>query len=78
MSAKPLDPVQPLGMELVFFYPCPYCHAELPLVAPTRPSMITCERCRNKFPIAPIDAHSVQFVKTMLGDGPAAVDPEYL
>ncbi len=65
-------------MELVFFYTCPYCQRELPLVAPPQPTMITCDVCRQAFPIVPIDEHTVQFVKLMLADGPAAVDPDFL
>ncbi|MDR2161522.1 MAG: hypothetical protein LBO77_05200 [Desulfovibrio sp.] len=78
MSAKPPAPVKPTGMELVFFYVCPYCGRELPLVAPPQPTMITCEVCRQNFPIVPIDEHTVQFVKLMLADGPAAIDPDFL
>lgn len=78
MAQRPTSPVKPVGMELVFFYPCPYCQRELPLVAPPQASMINCDRCRQSFPIVPVDEHSVQFVKLMLADGPAAVDPDFI
>lgn len=78
MSRRPVSPVKPIGMELVFFYPCPYCRRELPLVSPPHPAMITCDTCRQQFPIVPIDEYSVQFIKVMLGDGLAAIDPDYL
>ena len=67
-----------MSMELVFFYACPYCQRELPLVAPTQPTMITCDMCRQSFPIVPVDEYSVQFVKLMLADGQAAIDPDYM
>lgn len=78
MSSRPVAPVKPIGVELVFFYPCPFCKRELPLVAPPQPTMITCDVCRQSFPIVPIDEYSVQFVKLMLADGPAAIDPDYM
>ncbi|MDL2280182.1 hypothetical protein LJC15_05960 [Desulfovibrio sp. OttesenSCG-928-G11] len=78
MSRRPVAPVKPSGMELVFFYHCPYCRRELPLVAPPQPAMIACDACRQSFPIVPVDEYSVQFVKLMLGDGKAAIDPDYL
>lgn len=65
-------------MELVFFYPCPFCQRELPLVAPSQPGIITCDVCRQNFPIIPVDEHSIQYVKLMLADGRAAVDPDFL
>ena len=78
MSNQPPEPVKPIGMELVFFYPCPFCHRELPQVAQVQAAMLTCDVCRQKFPIVPIDESTVQFIKLMLADGPAAIDPDYL
>ena len=78
MARRPVPPVKPTSMELVFFYPCPYCRRELPLVAPAQPAMITCDVCRQSFPIVPIDEYSVQFVKLLLADGPAAIDQDYM
>lgn len=78
MSNKPLEPAKPTGMDIVFYYTCPYCRNELPIVAPFQPSMIACGVCRQKFPIVPVSEHSVTFVKIMLGEGPAAIDPDFL
>ena len=78
MSRRPVAPVKPLSVELVFFYACPYCQRELPLVSPPQPTMITCDVCRQSFPIVPVDEYSVQFVKLMLADGQAAIDPDYM
>jgi hypothetical protein len=50
---KPLTPVRPMGMEIVFLYPCPHCAREVTLIAPTRPSMAQCDACRKNFPIVP-------------------------
>lgn len=78
MSRRPVAPVKPISVELVFFYACPYCQRELPMVAPSQPTMVTCDMCRQSFPIVPIDEYSVQFVKLMLADGQAAIDPDYM
>jgi transcription elongation factor Elf1 len=78
MPRRPVAPVKPASMELVFFYTCPYCQRELPLVSPQQPTMISCDMCRQSFPIVPVDEYSVQFVKLMLADGKAAIDPDYM
>ena len=78
MSRRPVAPATPVSVELVFFYACPYCQRELPLVAPSQPTMVTCDTCRQSFPIVPVDEYSVQFVKLMLADGQAAIDPDYM
>ncbi len=78
MKDKFIQPAKPLAMEIVFFYACPHCQHEMPLVAPLQPSMITCEVCHMRYPIVPIDEASVQFVKVMLANGCAAVDADYL
>ena len=36
---KPITPVKPAGMEIVFLYQCPHCGREVTLIAPTRPAM---------------------------------------
>ena len=40
---KPLTPAKPVGVELVFLYPCPFCQREVPVVAPVKPTMIACD-----------------------------------
>lgn len=75
---KPLTPVKPVGVELVFLYPCPFCQREVPVVAPAKPTMIACDACRSRFPIVPVDDRSVRFVKIMLAGGKAAVDPDFI
>ena len=76
--SRPVEPVKPTSMELVFFYACPFCHSEQPIVSPTQPSMIACATCRQKFPIVPVDEFSVQYVKIMMAGGPAGIDPDFL
>lgn len=75
---KPLTPVKPVGVELVFLYPCPFCQREVPVVAPAKPTLIACDACRGRFPIVPVDDRSVRFVKIMLAGGKAAVDPDFI
>jgi len=77
-SVRPVNPVKPGGMELIFVYTCPFCRRELPLVSPEQPGLIACDACGQKFPIVPVDQRSVQYVKIMLGSGAAAVDPDFI
>ena len=77
-SARPVTPVKPSGMELVFYYTCPPCNRELPLVAPQQPGLITCDVCRQKFPIVPVDQRSVDDVRITIGIGMAAIDPDFM
>ena len=77
-SARPVEPVKPTGMELIFYYVCPFCHLEIPLVAPQQPGLISCESCRRKFPIVPVDQRNVYYIRIMMGNGAAAVDPDFI
>ncbi len=77
-AKKPMTPVKPVGVELIYLYPCPACHREVPVIAPTKPAMAQCDVCRAKFPIVPIDERAMRFVKIMLGNGKAAIDPDFL
>lgn len=70
-------PIPPESMELVFFYPCPACGYRNPLIAPTQPAMTRCEACRQSFSVIPVDERSVHYVKIMLANGLAAVDPDF-
>ncbi len=75
---KPLSPVRPTGLDLVFFYQCPFCERQIPVISPTQPTMAMCDSCRGQFPIVPADARSVQYVKIMLANGKAGIDPDFL
>jgi hypothetical protein len=75
---KPLLPVKPSGLELVFFYACPGCRRNLPVVSPTQPTMVRCEACGVQFPIVPVDEKGVRFMKLITASGNAAVDPDFL
>ncbi|GHV51386.1 hypothetical protein FACS1894168_3590 [Deltaproteobacteria bacterium] len=77
-SAHPVMPVKPSGMELIFYYICPFCNREISLVSPQQPSLITCDMCRKKFPIVPVDMRSVYYVRIMMGNGLAAIDPDFM
>ncbi len=75
---KPVKPVAPCGMELIFVYECPHCGQKNALIAPFNPSSVKCEQCRNVFPVLPVNERGVQYVKLMMGNGYSAVDLDYL
>ncbi|MCK9240649.1 hypothetical protein [Desulfocurvus sp.] len=77
-NKRPLTPVKPSGLEIICFYPCPFCTREVPLVAPTQPAMVRCDACGKDFPIVPVDERGLRFVKIMTGNGRSAVDPDFL
>ncbi len=77
-SSKPIMPVKPMGMEIIFLFQCPHCSREVPLIAPTRPAMTQCDACRKSFPIVPVDDRTLRYLKVMLAGGKAAVDPDFL
>ncbi len=76
-SKRPQQPVSPDAMEMLFFYACPQCKRHVPLIAPTQPAMVSCENCHYSFPIMPVDERSLHFVRIMLANGKAAVDPDF-
>jgi DNA-directed RNA polymerase subunit RPC12/RpoP len=71
-------PVRPTGMELIYIYPCPHCGREVPFISPTRPDRARCDACRRTFPIVPVDERSNRYVKLMMANGHAAVDPDFM
>lgn len=75
---RPIAPVAPDGMEILFFYKCPKCGRHMALPSPTEPRMLTCDGCRTNFPIIPIDEYGLHYVRIMLGGGKAAADPDFL
>lgn len=75
LSSRPVQPVPPESMELVFFYRCPGCGRRNPLIAPTQPSMTRCESCGEPFPVMPVDERTVHYVKIMLANGRATAFP---
>ena len=77
MSA-PLKPVAPEGMEIIFFYPCPHCKQQFSLPAPLRPAMLRCRACGGEFPIMPVDARGIRFIRLILAEGAAALDPDFV
>ena len=77
-SRRPIEPVAPDGMEILFFYQCPGCGKPVPQASPTEPRMVRCPGCGQPFPIIPVDEHSLHYVRIMLADGKAAADPDFL
>ena len=77
-SARPQKPVAPAGMELFFLYLCPYCGHQVSLLAPTRAAMARCGACARPFPVMPVDERGIRFVRIMLAEGRAALDPDFV
>ncbi len=75
---RPFAPVKPKYMEMVFFYACPNCKREIPVIAPMEPTMAACDLCLYKFPIVPVSPQGINFVKIMLAGGKAAIDQDYM
>mgnify|MGYP000986817533 CR=1 FL=1 len=42
-----------------------------------QPSMTRCESCGEPFPVMPVDERTVHYVKIMLANGRAALDPDF-
>ncbi len=74
----PMRPVAPDGMEILFFYKCPFCGRHVPMVSPTRPGMAKCDACGRPFPILPVDERGQHFIRIMMAGGRAAVDPDFI
>lgn len=77
-DSKPIMPVKPEGMEIVYYYPCPHCQRKIALASPTQPIVVRCEGCSGRFPIVPVDARTVSYIKTMSANGKAATDPDFV
>ena len=75
---KPLTPVKPDGMELLFAYSCPVCKRQIQVLNPIQASMARCDACGNHFPIVPVDAHTIRYMKIILAGGRAAIDPDFI
>lgn len=75
---KTLSPAKPMGMEIVFYYQCPFCNRKVPLVAPTQPSMGQCDACGSQFPVVPADEKHIRYIKTIMDNGRAAIDPNFI
>lgn len=75
---KTLEPVKPEGLEIILYYPCPFCNRKVPVIAPYEPTVIRCDACNKKFPVVPGDDKSIKFIKTILDNGRAAIAPQYL
>ena len=77
-NQRPLEPVAPVGMEVLFFYPCPFCGQATPTISPTQPTMLECNNCHKNYPILPVDEHGLHYMQIMLAGGKAAVDPDFI
>lgn len=77
-SSRPIHPVAPDSLELLFIYSCPHCGQRIPVSAPTQPAMLPCPACHKSFPIVPVDERGLRFIRLMTNNGRAAVDPDFL
>lgn len=77
-TKKPIEPVKPDGMEIVLYYPCPFCDRRVPVIAPLEPTMVRCDACGKQFPVTPADDKSIRFIKTILDFGRAAISPDFI
>lgn len=75
---RPIAPVAPDGMEILFFYKCPRCSKHVAVASPTEPRMLICDGCRMSFPIIPVDEQGLHYIRIMLAGGKAAADPDFL
>jgi hypothetical protein len=75
---RPVSPVKPDRLEVIYIYSCPYCERDVPQLAPFQPAMAQCDACGRSFPIVPVEESSVRFMKIMLAGGKAAVDSDFL
>lgn len=79
MSGKQFfAPVRPVKMEVVLMYPCPHCKREVPLLASSEPGMARCDSCRREFAITPVDKSTLDYMRLILDNGRAAVDPDFV
>lgn len=74
----PVSPVSPTGMEILFIYQCPHCGRKMPLISPIQPAMTQCDSCSLAFPVVPVDERTIHYVKIILAQGRAAVDPDFI
>ena len=61
-----------------FFLPLPSLRSPGSSAFSHAAAMARCDACGKAFPIVPVDAKSVQYVRLMLANGKAAVDPDFL
>ncbi len=78
MLQRPVSPVAPEGMEVLFFYRCPFCRRQLALLSPTQPAMAQCDACGKPFPILPVDGRGIEYIKLIMNNGRTAVDPDFI
>lgn len=75
---RPVAPVPPDGMEILFFYKCPFCSRHIGVPSPIEPRMLRCEACHGQFPIIPVEEQGLHYIRIMLANGQAAADPDFL
>ena len=74
---RPVPPVAPDAMEILFFYKCPFCGRHIGVPSPTEPRMVACDACHHQFPIIPVEEQGLHYIRIMLGNGKAAADSDF-
>lgn len=41
-------------------------------------ALAQCDACHRKFPVVPMDSRTINFIKTILDNGRAAIHPDYI
>jgi hypothetical protein len=75
---KPVIPVKPSGIELIFMYICPYCGHDIPVLAPRKTTMARCHVCALTFPVVAVEEKTIDFIKLILANGTAAIDADFM
>lgn len=77
LSSRPVQPVPPESMELVFFLSLPRLWAPQPSDCADAAFHDPLRVLRGPFPVMPVDERTVHYVKIMLANGRAALDPDF-
>ncbi len=77
-NKMPVAPVKPVGLEFLFIYACPFCRQQHSIIPFTRPATMRCDQCRKQFPIIPVDGKTLAYLKFMLANGKACIDPDFV
>lgn len=76
---RPIEPAKPEGMELIFFYACPYCGRKILALATGRPfRWRVVIRAPKTFQFCLWMNAQYVFAKLMLANGKAAIDPDFM
>ena len=78
MNSRPVQPVAPSGMAILFTYVCPHCGQQNYIPEPVQPESCRCGRCAQPFPIIPVDRRTLHYLRIMFDNGRAAADIDFI